>query len=432
MTAWTTERRGARRAAAGFVLALAAVPVAWAAPPAPPPPPVQPCAHFAASPGFARDGTAFCAGHQKDASGATTGFVVHRTTDRGRSWTRLAAAGLLMNDPHARVRHLSVSPAYATDSTVFVQVQNTGLFQSTDAGTTFTLVSPLAWGSLTAYAATAPGGLLGTAGVHPLFVMASPAGQDGEPNRSAIVDPLARAHTPVVGTPGRDTEFAVSDTYERDGAAFAVADHGVGLDARVGIYRCNAAFACSEPLHSFPKRWTFDRIWLSAGFATTRTVYVSMTTLEGKRSLWWSRDAGKTWQPWTSAERLLAPVVSAKSYPGYALAPGPAGSRQLHLRVSYSPGEVRSGPPAEQLFRSKDGGATWQPVAYGRTPAQGGTRGTIPTNSPLSDFGSGDVAPGALTVTSTGHLFALGNTWVYAGFYCSWDAGRTWARYCRS
>jgi hypothetical protein len=393
---------------------------------------VRPCTNFAASPSFAKDGTAFCAGHVwARASGATTSIAVFRTTDGGRSWQSVPAAGLVPSGAYDRVTHLTLSPSYPSDGTLFVQLGTSGLYQSTDRGTTFSLVGPLAWGRLTAYAATAPGGLLGTAGVHPLFVMASPASNDGEPNRSAIVDPLARAHTPVVGTPGRDAAFAVSDTYDRDGAAFAVADHGMGLDAQVGVYRCNAAFACSERLTMFPKRWTFDRVWLSPGFASTKTVYVSMTTLDAKRALWWSRDAGKTWKRWTSAERLLEPVARAKATPAYALGAGPAGSRLLYLRVSYSPGAADP-PPAEQVFRSKDLGASWQLVAYGRTERQRGPRGTMPTDNQLYDYGDGRVAAGALTVTANGRLFMLGETIADAGFYCSSDAGRTWARFCRS
>lgn len=262
--------------------------------------------------------------------------------------------------------------------------------------------------------------------------MASPAGQDGEPNKSAVIDPVARSHAPVAGTPGRDREFAISDTYARDGAAFAVADTGVGVSARVQVYRCDTTFRCNERLHAFPKRWTFDRIWLSSDFARTKTIYVSTTPLTGPRALWWSRDAGKTWARWTSAERLLAPVSKAKAYPAYVLGRGPAGSRLLYLRVSYAPvSDAPAAPPAEQLFRSGDNGATWTLLAYGRTASQRGARGTMPTDNPITDLGDGAVPPGALTVAPGGRLFALGRTGSYFGLYCSTDGGRHWARTCR-
>jgi hypothetical protein len=398
------------------------------------PPAVQPCTQFAASPDFASDGTAFCAGHVRDPStGATTGIAVFRTTNRGRTWTAATAAGLFRNDPDARVDYLGVSRLYKTDKTLFLQVRNTGLFQSTDGGATFTLVSPLAWGRLTAYVATVPGGLLPSSpGAHTTFVMASPAGQDGEPNRSALVDPVARSQTPVVGTPGRDREFAVSDTYESDGAAFAVADFGVGLDAHVEVFRCDATFSCGHSLYSFPKRSTFDRVWLAPDFATSKTIYVSMTAVSGQRTLWWSRNAGQTWARWTSAERLLAPVVKAHGDPLYGLGREPVGSRTLYLRISYGPtSRSASAPPAEQLFRSRDNGAGWTLLAYGRTTRQSGARGTIPPDNPLADGSDGGLPPGVVTVASASTVFALGKTGAYPSFYCSWDAGRHWARACR-
>lgn len=414
------------------LVAAACALAAWAthAYPAPPaPPPVWPCDEFAASPDFATDRTAFCAGAVVDRSTrATTGVAVWRTTDGGRTWAQQPAAGLLFTNTNAKVEHLEVSPRYKSDRTIFVQVGGTGLFSSVDGGATFTLVSPLAWGELTSYAATAPGGVLPTEGVHTLYVMARPADEDGKPNSSALIDPLTRAHTPVVGTPGRDKTFAVSDTFARDGSAFAVADHGVGLDAYVGIYRCTATFSCSDRLHSFPKRWTFDRIWLAPDFARSRTLYVSMTTVSGARSLWWSRNAGTTWARFSSAERVLAATVKAKVAPAIAFA---WSGRHVYFRVA-AVGSPRTGPPAEQLYRSADGGATWRLFAYGRSATQAGSRGTMPADAAPLDTADGRSPRGLLTGTVDGRLFLLGSTWVYKGFYCSADGGRTWARLCRS
>ena len=390
------------------------------------PPVVEPCAQFAASPDFATDHIAYCAGHLRDrTTGNTTGIAVYRTVDGGRTWTKAAAAGLA-HDAYARVRHLSV-----VDGELFIQVGNSGLFQSTDGGDTFSLIGPLAWGYVTPFVATAPATLLPlpSAGSRALFAMALDGGEDGDPNKSAIIDPLTRSQSPVVGTPARDRAFAVPDTFAQDGTAFAVADRGIGLDARVEVYRCDGAFVCDDLLYAFPQRWTFDRIWLSRSFATTRTVYVSTRSLNGHGVLWWSRDAGRTWSRWQSAERLLTPVVRAKGYPLYALATGPA--RTLYLRLSYRPDAGRSVPPAEQLYRSADGGATWTLVAYGRTAEQRGPRGVMPTDSPLVGTLDGIIPSGALTVAGQGTLFTLGKTGSYAGLYCSWDGGRRWQRTCR-
>jgi hypothetical protein len=423
-----TRGRAARRGGVAACLLAVVLPAAGVRAAAAPPP-VQPCTQFAASPDFAVDRTAFCAGHVRDAStGSTTGIAVFRTSDGGRTWAPGAAAGLFMNDANARVDHLVVSPLYKTDRKVFLQVRNTGLFESTDGGATFTIVDPLAWNRLTGYVSAVPGGLLPSAGAHAVFAMAAPAGQDGEANKSALIDPVAHAHTPVTGTPGRDREFAISDTYDRDGAAFAVADLGVGLQARVAVYRCDATYACGQRLYEFPKRWTYDRIWLSADFANTKTIYLSMTPLTGPRTLWWSRDAGKTWARWTAAERLLTPVAKVKGYPAYGLGRGPG--RTLYLRVSYAPTTgAATAPPAEQLFRSGDNGVTWTLTAFGRAATQAGPRGTMPTDNRL-DTGDGKLPPGVLTVTPSGRVFSLGSTGGYPSFYCSWDAGRHWARTC--
>lgn len=423
-----------RRAQAGVLTSACLVTGLLAPPVHGTPPSVQPCTQLAASPAFTADRTAFCAGHVPDpTSGRTTAIAVFRTTDGGRTWTRATAAGLTFNDTDARVTHLSVSPRYASDRTVFAQIRNTGLFQSVDGGETFSLVGPLAWSRVTPFVATAPAPPVPIpapdAGAHTIFGMARSGGADGDPNASAIIDPLARSHTPVRGTPARDLEFAIADTFARDGAAFAVADRGVGLDARVELYRCGAMLTCDALLIAFPKRWTFDRLWLSRDFEKTRTVYVSMTTLSGSRVLYWSRDAGGTWSRWSAAERLLAPVVAARNVPRYAVAFGT--SRTVYLRVSYMPGATSSAaPPAEQLFRSDDGGSTWRRVAFGRAARQAGSRGVMPTDSPIGEQANGAIPPGALTVAGS-TVFMLGHTGRYAGLYCSWDGGRQWGRTCR-
>lgn len=421
---------GRRSAVAASLLVVLLSPGASTAEPPPPPPPappVQPCMDFAASPGFASDRTAFCAGHVRNRStGATTSIAVFRTTDGGRSWSAAPAAGLSFNT-YSKVTHLSVSPLYQTDKKLFVQIGNTGLFESTDNATTFRIVDPLAWNRLAAFVSEGSGGVLPGIARRTVFAMAAPAGQDGEPNKSALIDPLALAHTPVKGTPARDREFAVSDTHARDGAAFAVADAGVGLTARVELYRCSAIFACDERLYAFPKRWTFDRIWLSRDFATTRTLYVSMTALTGTRTLWWSRDAGRTWARWAPAERLLTPVTKANGSVQLALGRGPA--RLLYLRFS-SPGDS-SAEPAEQLFRSRDNGATWTRIAYGRRWPQQGPRGTMPWDNRPDELGDGTAAAGGVTVASSTTVFTLGGWGPYDSFYCSSDGGRHWGRNCR-
>lgn len=73
---------------------------------------------LALSPDYAADHTLFF------------GYVgLHRSTDRGRSWTSLTLpAGV------AVVRDLALSPAFATDDTLFVGTNGVGFYRSTDRG----------------------------------------------------------------------------------------------------------------------------------------------------------------------------------------------------------------------------------------------------------------------------------------------------------
>jgi hypothetical protein len=426
----------------GIALFGACLPVPFASAGLPPPPVIS-CSEFTASPEFASDHTAFCGGHLVNpATGQTVGFKVYRTTDGGRTWATAAAAGLSSFGTDGRLTYLAVSPLFKTDQTLFAQVGDSGLFASTDSGESFLPVDPLGRGALSSYVMDAatpalpglrqPASLLGQAGAHVVFMMAAAASQDGQPNQSALVDPLAHSHTTVRGTPGRDRLFAVSDTFSRDSSAFAVADTGIGLNAQVKVFRCDVTFACGQLLIAFPKRWTFDRIWLSRNFVSTRTVYASVTTTDGARTLWWSRDAGSTWSRWTSAERLYAPILALKKdIRGYAVGAGTG--HTLFLRVAYSPEtSSASAPPAEQFFRSADGGVNWTRVSYGRSRIQLGARGTMPQDNSLIDFADGNMSPGALTVASTRTIFALGGgSGSYGGFYCSWDGGVHWGRLCQ-
>lgn len=397
--------------------------------------PVQPCTQFAASPNFATDKTAFCAGHFRNTTtGQTTGFHLARTTDGGRTWASMPAAGLASRDVYAHIGFFGLSPMFVTDKTIFIQIEGAGLLHSTDGGMTFALVDPIVGHALSMFVSSArstlalPEPLAETlrVGDHTALVMAVGAGQDGQPNQSAVIDPMTRTHTPVIGTPVRDNAFAISDTYAKDGAAFAVADSGVGLSAQVKLYRCDAKFTCGQLLYAFPKRWTFDRIWLSRDFAKTRRIFVSITSLTGGDTLWWSRDAGKTWARWAPAEQLLMPV--AKFGYGYAL--GQGSGKLLYLWIMASGGEDPRDPPLHQLFRSRNNGDSWERAAYGRGPHQKGPRGTMPPDNLIYSHAPRN-PPGAVTVAGTGSaLFAMGSG-QYRSFYCTWDGGVHWGRMCK-
>jgi photosystem II stability/assembly factor-like uncharacterized protein len=417
-----TSRRRTSAVAALLVCAASVVGLPATAAPAPV---AQPCTEFAASPAFAADHTAFCTGEQRDAStGTTTGVAFFVTTDGGKSWAKATAVGLVTPAGADVLQDLFVSPRYADDEAVFVQLTN-GLFVSVDRGATFLPADPLAWGRLTPFVAgAAPAGAV----AHTLIAHARRGDTEGA-NQSSILDPTTRARTPAKGSPGFDTEFAISPGFAKDGMAFVMAAHGAGLTRQFRLYGCSVALECSTPLFAFPKRWTFDRLWLAPDFSTSKTLYVSIRPLEGPMTLWWSHDAGKTFVRWTAAERLQRDFTSV----AFGLS-GVAGTRQLYFRITRNAGDKPTSPPFEQLFWSRDDGATWTRVAYGRAAYQPGPRGTMPPAPPREYDADGQTARGLVTATGSGRVFMLGQTIDgkarYESLFCTVDNGRTWARYC--
>ena len=422
-----TTSTGGQRLRLGIAALVATASVDGAPVAATPAPVAHPCTEFAASTAFARDKVAFCAGEEREPrTGDTTGIAFFATTDGGRSWARRQAAGLVVPSGSNVLRDVFVSPRYADDGAVFLQMSN-GLHVSVDDGATFLLVDPLAWGRLAPFAAAlnAP---TGEAAARALFAHALPGDAEGA-NRSTLIDPSTRVRTPVKGSPGRDVEFAIPPGFAADGQAFVVAEHGVGLTRHVRLYGCSVALECSTPLHRFPNRWDFDRIWLAPDFATSRTMFLSISTLAGEVTLWRSRDAGRTFTRWTSAERLQRGFSSVV----FGIT-GVPGTRQLYLRISGNGARERGAAPFEQLFWSRDSGGTWSRVSYGRTPQQQGPRGTMPPAAPLTSSYHGETARGMVAATGDGRVFVLGSTIDgaarYRSLYCTVDNGRRWARSC--
>ena len=388
-----------------------------------PAPVAQPCTQFAASPTFATDGAAYCAGEVRDvASGNTTALAVFRTTNSGRTWTKAAGTGLPPPQGSNILRDLVVSPRHAVDRAVYLQLA-IGLWGSLDGGETFLPVDPLAWGRVTPYIAAPPADApLGDTAAHTLFAHALRGDVEGA-NRSTIIDPTSRVRTPVKGSPGLDREFAISPDFAKDGLAYVVAEHGVGLTRHFRLYGCSVALECSTPLYRWPNRWTFDRLWLAGDFAKSRTMFASVLPIEGLPTLWRSRDGGKTFTRWTAAEKVRGGDAQV------ALGAVP-GSTHLYLRVSGHGGAT----PYDQLFWSRDNGAKWTRVSYGRTPLQRGPRGSMPPTA-MPGTGNDDTPRGVVTATGGGRLFVVGRTYDgtarYDSFWCTTDNGRSWSRTCR-
>ena len=88
------------------------------------------CWRVQVSPAYAADGTIFfiC----RDRSGASALMTLFQSTDRGQTWTSRLTRGALSG--------LAISPAYASDHTLFTASQDV-LLKSTDSGVTWTSYS---------------------------------------------------------------------------------------------------------------------------------------------------------------------------------------------------------------------------------------------------------------------------------------------------
>jgi hypothetical protein len=419
--------QAARRAAAACVVALAGLttPPAWSAPVNP-----SPCTALALSPTFATDKTAVCAGMVYEPStGSATAAAVFVTTDKGKSWRKATAAGIAITRPDDYLRGVVLSPRYATDHMIFVQVARAGLYASTDLGETFTLVSPLGLGRVTPYVAT-PALLADLA--RPLLLHADAAGNDV----SMQVDPTSHAVAPVPGTPGADREFAVSPRYATDGIAFAAGRVIPPEDKSVSyptVFACATGFACTETRFTGPKYAMFERLWVLPAATPSGFVVVLRLMIGSTPRLWRSTDGGHAFLPWTSLNAIGA-TIGGDASAHLDVTADPVQPKRMYLRASWTGNTFRRGsPPNEQLFVSEDAGGRWTRVSWGTMNSALHHVGPIPEMAPPADALNTPV--GFVAAGGGGRLFMLAGSRGlpgYTGPVCSRDGGKTWARFCAS
>jgi hypothetical protein len=375
----------------------------------------QPCTQLAVSPNFAHDGTVFCGGTAM--SGFTpTGLSLFGSTDKGRSWHQATAAGLPYKSGD-RMVDLVVSPLYASDHAVFVAIAGEGIYESTDAGATFTPLLPGAWPQVTPFVSG-----VAVNGAPRRTMLFAPYWLGGTP---VVVDPGAHSIQPVPGAPQAITGMVVSPSWLDDHTAVAFTQSGEGKDLRITSYSCTLAFDCSARLATFPVGLAYRGAWLAADFGVSRTMFVELEPVfGGTPRMYVSRDAGRTFAPLSKAQALLdAHVQNAnRDAPPLAdLASGPPGSRRLWMRIYGSP---FASLPAAELYRSDDNGKTWARIAYRRI-AQTGPRGA------MQDLRVPPDPPGTLLAASAdNHLFVNGITAGGWGVSCSANGGVTWATFC--
>ena len=358
------------------------------------------------SPDFAKDGTAFCA------DSGTTRYVVYRTTDRGRSWTRVGADSPWLPDG-SRVTQVVVSAGFAQDRTVYLTTTSM-VYVSRDAGKSFLPADLLSGDTsgrrvFTRYVDA-------TTGIAYLLF--------GSYQSPARLQPPARE--PVgAALPANTDRFLLPSRVSADADPLLLAFSGRGESLRSTVYACSVRLDCLDARGSFPSG--AKGAWRSPRYSTDKTLY--FVTAQNAFTFLRSTDGGRTVKPFTALNAALAPVTAAIRKDGIPPGPptmafGPNG--RIYVRVAT--GLVWAGKPAQVLLRSDDNGKRWKQV--GVQYALGSTaRGNLPFDA-VPDTGHENTTQ--LYATQDGRLFAMGDGFGEndIGPWCSVDGGVKWYRTC--
>jgi hypothetical protein len=391
------------------LLALAALPGAAAAPL-----PLTGCRRLVLSPGYAKDGTAFCAGvFQRE-----TVLRLYVTHNHARTWSRVDTTGIVVTSGMP-LRDFAVSPAFANDGMLVVQMGG-DLYVSTDEGATFRQV-PLLQGRITLDTSVAA--LPGAASLAHGVIVGAGGGAD---NHSYVFDPVVPALRAVAGTGGTDVAFFLPPARGATGEAFAVGVAPGATTLRHTVYACDATYTCGSARWSFPAGEFVDQMWFAADYATSGVLFV--TTIGSRLHLYVSRDRGATFAAVPALRTALDQSYRAGAAPALVLTPGRAGSRTVFARVSA--GTERPEPPSERLYRSDDDGRTWRLVSYGRSVYARGPRGTMPYSYTYHSSAGEPTPTGLLTYAPDGRLLMVGIKGATHVVWCSADGGRSWRTTC--
>jgi photosystem II stability/assembly factor-like uncharacterized protein len=303
-------------------------------------------ASLVVSPNYAEDHTLFA---------GTSGTGVFRSVDRGSSWqsanqgltTSVLQSGQIPDLSSVEV-NLAISPAYATDHTIFAGISGGGVFRSTDSGSTWRSVS-------TGLATTLAGIPIPDLGVsviaispsyatdHTLYAGTSQiyrsidSGETWQVAHQGLPDLLAQT---IV------TAIVLSPNYNTDGTLF------VGLGVTHGIYRSvDRTDTWQQINEGLPERPLPSTLAISPNFARDHTIFAGLA-----QGSYRSVDGGSTWK---LENQGLAYVIQS-----YAI---PIGVDSISISVTfesdhtiYAGGSISGG-----IFRSIDSGSTWEGVYLG-------------------------------------------------------------------
>ena len=389
------------------------------------------CITVAASPNFVHDGTAACARLVVD---PTSVLTVDVTTDHGRSWSRAAATGLTWGAASDFVAQPMFSPRFASDHRLFIAT-DVGLFVTTDLGKTFTAADT----SIQAGSTVTPMLYVGGAGAFSGLWPGSRLFAVGLGAVDRRLDVASGLDAPVVGSASQYPIQILGPTSDAGGAAASIyaLTQASSTSGQSGVWACDDNLTCSTPLATFTglKPW---RIWSAplSGGGSALLVFAQSTS-DSSSHLLRSTDGGKTFKSVAQIDTVFRKLHERAGTPQIGLAMNRRYPGLVLMRVEGFPaGARRAGDqPAEQIYRSDDGGATWRRMGYQWGIMQGSPTGNLPFNVMSFGYPTG-TAP--IELTSDGHVLVPAQLEEYTkagladldGVYCSVDFAKTWHRTC--
>ncbi len=267
--------------------------------------------------------------HPSTGSTSQPPFVAYLPIARYTPNTRWQG-GRPASDPADRAFFLAASPAYATDSTLFVQT-TTGVYLSQDRAVTWQRLQPLPGDDFM------PAGLA----ISPAFTQDgvmfcawhNTAGQSAHLYRTTD----AGQNWELIWQPDAILAVALSPNFAADHTLLAAGDSNF-------IYRSADAGVTWQLSNTGIEEWYIARQFaFSPNFANDRVVF-----LAGYGALYRSTDGGATWEA----------LFGAHS-PHYGVAMSPAFAHDGIVLAAYREIEGSDLFPESGIFRTTDGGNTW-------------------------------------------------------------------------